>query len=149
MDADDEPKGNVIIGVLGTDVHVVGYQLLAAAVERAGFAVTRLGAANEQDDFIKAAVETAAEAILVSSTAGQAALDGRGFRQRMTEAGLDCLLYIGGNLTVGSQADWAETEAYFRDLGFDQVFPATTTLEQAVAALERDMAGRSGRGTNP
>ncbi len=133
-------KGKIVIGVLGTDVHVVGYQLLAAAVERAGYAVTRLGAANAQEDFVKAAQETAAHAILVSSISGQASLDARGFRDRLIEAGVDCLLYIGGNLTVGSQVDWSETEARFNGFGFDRVFPSTTTLEEAVAALDRDMA---------
>ena len=95
-------------GVIGSDTHIVGNRILSMALEAAGYKVIALGALTPAGDFIKAAVETAADAIMVSSLYGQGELDCRGFRELCIEAGLDdILLYLGGNLVVGKQA-WPE-----------------------------------------
>ena len=112
------------------------------ALEKAGFKVVALGALTPADEFIKAAIETAADGIMVSSLYGQGELDCRGFRELCIEAGLkDILLYIGGNLVVGKQ-DWADVEARYRDMGFDRAFPNQTRAEDVIEALDKDFARR-------
>ena len=101
----------LVTGVIGADTHIVGNRILSMALEEAGFKVVALGALTPADEFIKAAIETAADGIMVSSLYGQGELDCRGFRELCIEAGLnDILLYVGGNLVVGKQ-DWADVEA--------------------------------------
>src|SRR5207342_2423222 len=94
----------IVTGVIGADTHIVGNRILSMALEDAGYHVVSLGALTPAADFVRAAIETAADAILVSSLYGQGELDCRGFRDLCIEAGLeDILLYVGGNLVVGKQ----------------------------------------------
>ena len=60
-------KKKLVIGVIGADVHAVGNAILNRALVDAGFEVTNLGVLVPQEEFIQAAVETGADAILVSS----------------------------------------------------------------------------------
>jgi len=62
----------------------------------------------------------------------------RGFHDRLEEAGLDVLTYVGGNLAVG-QDDFESTRERFREMGFDRVFDAETDPEEAIASLRRDL----------
>ena len=135
----------LVTGVIGADTHIVGNRILSMALEDAGYRVVSLGALTPAADFIKAAVETAADAILVSSLYGQGELDCRGFRDLCVEAGLDdVLLYVGGNLVVGKQP-WEDVERRFREMGFDRVFAPGTRVDAALAALEADFAARDAR----
>lgn len=135
----------IVTGVIGADTHIVGNRILSMALEDAGYRVIALGALTPAADFIRAAIETAADAILVSSLYGQGELDCRGFRDLCIEAGLDdILLYVGGNLVVGKQP-WQEVERRFLDMGFDRVFPPGTRVETALAALESDFTARAER----
>jgi len=132
----------LITGVIGSDTHIVGNRIVSMALEEAGFKVVALGALTPAEEFIAAAIETAADGILVSSLYGQGELDCRGFRDMCVEAGLEgILLYIGGNLVVGKQ-DWAEVEARYRDLGFDRAFPNATRTDEIIAVLDADFAAR-------
>lgn len=132
----------VVTGVIGSDTHIVGNRILSMALERAGYKVVALGALTPAGDFIKAAVETNADAILVSSLYGQGELDCRGFRDLCIEAGLESiLLYVGGNLVVGKQA-WQEVEKRFLDMGFDRAAPPGTRIETVLAWLAEDLAAR-------
>ncbi len=55
-----------------------------------------------QDEYIDAAIETGADAIVVSSIYGHGDIDCRGLRERCIERGIgDILLYVGGNLVAG------------------------------------------------
>ena len=100
----EENKKKLVIGVIGADVHAVGIQILDHAFEEAGFDVTNLGVMVSQEEYIAAAVETDADAIMVSSLYGHGELDCRGLREKCNEAGLDhILLYVGGNIVVGKQ----------------------------------------------
>ena len=97
-----ERQRTLITGVIGSDTHIVGDRILSMVLERAGYKVVSLGALTPAGDFIKAAVETSADAILVSSLYGQGELDCRGFRELCIEAGLDdILLYVGGQGSTG------------------------------------------------
>lgn len=135
----------LVTGVIGSDTHIVGNRILNISLEKAGYHVVALGALTPAEEFVDAAIETAADAILVSSLYGQGELDCRGFRDLCTEAGIgDVLLYVGGNLVVGKQS-WESVEARFLEMGFDRAFPPGTRPEDVVAILEEDFS-RRGRG---
>lgn len=143
--SEDKPTRSdiaLVTGVIGADTHIVGNRILSMALEEAGFKVVALGALTPADEFVKAAIETAADGIMVSSLYGQGELDCRGFRELCIEAGLnDILLYVGGNLVIGKQ-DWAGVEGRFLDMGFDRAFPNGTRAEEVIEALDKDFAAR-------
>src|SRR5262249_45196943 len=68
-------RGTIVTGVIGADTHIVGNRIISLALEADGFRVISLGALTPAEEFIKAAVETAADAILVSSLYGHGELD--------------------------------------------------------------------------
>ena len=132
----------LVTGVIGADTHIVGNRILSMALEKEGFNIVTLGALTPAEDFVKAAIETAADAILVSSLYGQGELDCRGFRDMCIEAGLDdIVLYVGGNLVVGKQA-WEEVETRFTDMGFDRAFPPGTRTPDVVEKLDTDFQSK-------
>ena len=128
----------VILGVIGSDAHVVGITILEQALSAAGFEVENLGVQSSQEEFVDAAKAHDAGAVLVSSLYGHARQDCDGFHERLEEAGLDVLTYVGGNLAVG-QDDFESTRERFREMGFDRVFDAETDPEEAIASLRRDL----------
>ncbi|MDX1514359.1 MAG: methylaspartate mutase subunit S [Gammaproteobacteria bacterium] len=143
MDTEHAPRAKTLVtGVIGADTHIVGNRILSMALEKAGYKVVSLGALTPAEEFIKAAIETAADGIMVSSLYGQGELDCRGFRELCLEAGLDgILLYVGGNLVVGKQP-WPEVEKRFLEMGFDRAFPPGTRTEAVIEALDADFAAR-------
>ncbi len=135
----EENKKKLVIGVIGADVHAVGIQILNHAFEEAGFDVTNLGVMVSQEEYIAAAVETDADAIMVSSLYGHGELDCRGLREKCNEAGLaGILLYVGGNIVVGKQP-FDEVEARFKKMGFNRVFGPGTAPETTIKALKEDL----------
>ena len=139
-DSSVRAKCTLVTGVIGSDTHIVGNRILSMALEDAGYQVVTLGALTPAEDFIKAAIETAADAIMVSSLYGQGELDCRGFRDLCVEAGLEgILLYVGGNLVVGKQ-DWKDVERRFLEMGFDRAFPPGTRTDEVIDSLDRDFA---------
>jgi len=129
----------VVIGVIGSDCHAVGNKIIDYALSRAGFNVVNVGVIASQEEFINAAVETDAKAILVSSLYGQGELDCKGLREKAVEAGIgDIKLYVGGNIVVGKQ-DWNEVEKRFKDMGFDRVYPPGTRIEDTIEEIESDL----------
>ena len=132
-------KKKLVIGVIGADVHAVGISILQHAFEEAGFEVVNLGVMVTQEEYIAAAIETNADAILVSSLYGHGELDCRGLRDKCDESGFkDILLYVGGNIVVGKQP-FDEVEKRFKAMGFDRVFGPGTAPETTVAALYEDL----------
>jgi methylaspartate mutase sigma subunit len=135
----------VVTGVIGSDTHIVGNRILTMALEKAGYKVVSLGALTPATDFVKAAVETDADAILVSSLYGQGELDCRGFRDLCVEAGLEgILLYVGGNLVIGKRS-WEETRKTSMDMGFERAAPPGTRIETVLEWHERDFGERANR----
>ena len=135
-------KPTIITGTVGMDAHVIGTKILSRAFRDAGFNVVALGCLTPPDEFIKAAQETDADAILMSSLYGMAELDLRGFKDKCREAGLeDVLLYIGGILGV-SRHDFKEDEVKFKKLGFDRVYPPEANLKSAIQDLWNDLKAK-------
>jgi len=131
----------LVMGVIGADVHAVGNQILSFAFREAGFHVINLGVMVSQEEYIEAAIESAADAIVVSSLYGHGELDCQGMRDKCDEAGLKgILLYVGGNIVVGKQ-DFDEVEKRFHAMGFDRVFGPGTAPEVTIAALKKDLLG--------
>lgn len=129
----------LVIGVIGADVHAVGNKILEIAFKQAGYNVVNLGITVSQDEFVKAAIETNADAILVSSLYGHGELDCPGLRDKCIEAGIgDILMYVGGNLVVGKQ-DFADVEKRFKAMGFDRVYAPGTRPEVSIADLRKDL----------
>src|SRR6056297_24394 len=130
---------NIVLGVIGSDVHAVGNRILEEAFTQVGFNVVNVGVLASQEEFINAAIETDADAILVSSLYGHGEMDCKGFKDKCVEAGLDdVLLYVGGNLVVGKQ-DWEPVKEKFLDMGFDRVYPPGTEPDQPIADLKEDL----------
>lgn len=126
----------IVTGVIGADVHAVGNKILAFALEQAGFKVVNLGVMVAQEEYIEAALETNADAILVSSLYGHGEIDCNGLREKCNEAGLkDIPLLAGGNLVVGKQ-NFEEVEKRFLDMGFTRVYPPGTAVEISIADLK-------------
>ncbi len=128
----------VVLGVIGSDAHVVGITILEHAFTAEGFDVINLGVQTSDAEFAAAAVAHDAEAVLVSSLYGHAEQDCQGFHASLEDAEIDPVTYIGGNLAVG-QDDFEQTRETFRELGFDRVFDKETDPEEAIAALRRDL----------
>ena len=127
------------MGVIGSDIHIVGNKIIHFALREAGYDVTNLGIFNSQEDFINAAKETDAAVIMVSSLYGHGELDCMGMKEKCVEAGLgDVLLYVGGNLMVGKHEP-EEVIEKFKAMGFDRVGLPTDMPEDILAWLEEDL----------
>jgi len=139
MKANRISKGTVVTGVIGDDVHVIGIRLLEHALERAGFKVVRLGVQVSQEEFVHAAMETKADAILISSLGGHAKVFAAGLREKCTESGLAGIrLYIGGQLLIRGMS-WEDIAKMYKEMGFDRVYPPDTKLSQAIIDLGSDL----------
>ena len=138
--------GCVITGTVGVDAHVIGTKIVSRALREAGFKVVELGAQTPPEEFIMAAQETAADAMMISSLYGMAEMDLEGFRDKCTEAGLeDVLLYVGGILGV-SRRNFPDDKAKFERMGFDRVYPPETDVRIAIKDLKADLENkRAGR----
>jgi len=129
----------VVTGTVGQDSHVIGIKILSRFLKEEGFKVVELGGLTPPEEFIKAAQETAADAILISSLYGMAELDLIGFKDKCIESGLgDVLLYLGGNLAVGRH-DFKEDEQKFKAMGFDRVYPPEVDLAVVITDLRNDL----------
>jgi methylaspartate mutase sigma subunit len=134
-----ERSRTVVLGVLGVDAHVVGNKILAHALEREGFKVVNIGTFSSQRDFIRAAIETAADALLVGSLCGHGEMECRGFRENCIEAGIGHIhLVVGGNLVVGKQR-WEEVERRFLEMGFNRAYPPGVSPGKIIEDLKKDL----------
>ena len=132
----------IITGTVGEDSHSIGSRLLSRVLRDNGFHVVELGGLTPAEEFINAARETDASAILMSSLYGMAEIDLAGFKAACVEAGLqDVLLYLGGYLMVGRH-DWSEAERRFTALGFDRVYPPDVDLDRAIEDLRGDLRAK-------
>jgi len=126
---------NIVLGVIGSDAHVVGITLLEHALQDAGHDVTNIGVQSSQQEFIDAAESVDADAILVSSLYGHAEQDCQGFHERLAESDVEPVTYIGGNLSVGAGTD----EQIFYEMGFDGVYSQETSVDAVIEDLATDL----------
>jgi len=142
-EANPANKGTVVTGVIGDDVHVIGIRLMEYALRQSGFTVVSLGPLAQQKEFIDAAVETAADALFVSSLNGHAELHLPGLRDACVEAGIgDILIYAGGQLTI-RRPEWSEVEKLFLDqYGLSRIYPPETNPDTPIRDLQVDIEAR-------
>ncbi len=137
-----ENKPKIILGVIGADCHAVGNRILDHAISTAGYEVINLGVLVKQEEFVNAAIETDAKAILVASLYGHGEIDCRGLRDRCQESGIgDILLYVGGNLVVG-KTDFTAVEDKFKAMGYERVYAPGTLPEEVINDLKHDLSQR-------
>jgi methylaspartate mutase sigma subunit len=130
----------LVLGVIGADPHIVGNKLLEYTLAKADFEVINLGAMVEPNEFIEAAIETDADAILIGSLSGFGEVYARDFRERCEESGLkDILLYMGGNIVMGKR-DWSEVEKEFHEMGFNRVYPPRVSPDKVIKDLNTDFS---------
>ncbi len=132
-------KLKLVLGVIGSDVHTVGNKILENILVEEGFKVTNIGVLSSQEDFINAAIETAADLIVISSLYGHGEIDCRGMREKCIEAGIDDIpLYVGGNLVVGKK-DFNEVKKTFEEeMGFTKAYPPGTSPQQLIDDIKKD-----------
>jgi methylaspartate mutase sigma subunit len=136
-------KGKIVVGTIGSDSHSIGQWVLAKYLEEKGFNVVKLGICVSQQEFLDAVIEVDADLVCVSSLYGMGFQDAVGMKERFIEAGKgDVLMYIGGQLEVGSEADWSETHNRFKEIGFDRVYSRSAKLEDIAADIEKDLTNR-------
>lgn len=129
----------IVLGVIGSDCHVVGNRILDRFLSNAGIEVVNLGVMVSQKEFVAAAKAENADAILVSSIYGHGEIDCQGLRELCQDEGIgNVLLYVGGNLVIGKK-DWSEVESLFLDMGYDRVFAPSADLTKAVLLLKDDI----------
>ena len=129
----------IVIGVIGSDCHAVGNKIIDYALTEDGFNVINIGVLSPQEDFINAAVETNADAIIVSSLYGHGEIDCRGMRDKCKEAGIgDIFLYVGGNIVVGKQK-WEDVHEKFKSMGFNRVYSPGTPIEHTIVEMKEDL----------
>lgn len=139
MEGNKNLKATLVTGVIGEDVHIVGIRVVEHALRNAGFKIVALGAQVTQEEFVNAAKETDADAILVSSLSGHAKVLVPGLREKCIEAGLqDIHLYLGGQLVIG-ESKWEDTEKMFKGMGFDSVYPPDVPVSQVIEDLKADL----------
>lgn len=135
----DSNRYKVVLGVIGSDCHVVGNRILDRFLSDANVEVTNLGVMVSQEEFVEAAAEIGADAILVSSIYGHGEIDCQGLRELCNGHGLgDIILYVGGNLVIGKK-EWRDVEALFLDMGYDRVFSPNSDLKYAAVLLKDDI----------
>ncbi|KGK91532.1 methylaspartate mutase [Desulfosporosinus sp. HMP52] len=129
----------VVLGVIGSDVHAVGNRILDFAFTQAGFKVINIGVLATQEEFIHSAIETNADAILVSSLYGHGEMDCRGLREKCQEKGIgDIIIYVGGNLVCGKQ-EFESVKERFLAMGFNRVYPPGTLPDLPIEDLRKDL----------
>jgi methylaspartate mutase sigma subunit len=132
----------VVTGTIGDDIHSFGIKVIEHALGDAGFQVVPLGIQTSQEDFIEAAVETNAGAILISSMSGHARLLCEGMREKCLEAGLkDIVLYLGGTLSTGD-VPWEELQQIFLKIGYTRVYSTSAMPGQIIDDLKTDLAAK-------
>jgi methylaspartate mutase sigma subunit len=137
-----EEKIKVVTGTIGDDIHSFGIKVIEHALGDAGFHVVPLGIQTAQEDFIEAAVETNAGAILISSMSGHARLLCEGLREKCLEAGLkDIVLYLGGTLSTGD-VPWEELQKIFLKMGYTRVYSTSAMPGQIIDDLRTDLAAK-------
>lgn len=142
MSGKKTPNKAVVIGTIGQDAHMIGAWVLTQAFREAGYKVAFLGAVVPQEEFINAAIEIDADAILCSSLYGMGIIDCEGMRDKCVEAGIgDIKLYAGGQVAAPLDLvnKWPEIEKRFADMGYDRVFPNTTMADETVKIISEDL----------
>lgn len=132
-------KKRIVLGVIGDDIHVVANRILTIALSKTGFQPYNLGTHNFPEDFVAAALEVEAHAVLVSSINGEGEHWCTNFRKYFEDVGLEnILLYAGGNLVIGDRPE-KEVVSLFKSYGFNRVFYHNADFNNVLRLLAEDL----------
>ena len=137
IEPEDRPK--IILCVAASDAHVVGNHMIAMFLRDNGINVINLGAATPIDEIMEAyQCHRDALAIVIGSLNGHAVDDLAGLGVAKRNYQVRCPVFLGGNLSIGSQKTDREREALLKD-GVTEI---VTEPEQLLAKLKQLIAHR-------
>jgi aspartate-semialdehyde dehydrogenase len=135
IDTSEASRGTVILGVAGSDTHVVANYLIAHMLRADGYRVVNLGACTPLVEFMEAyAANPDALAILIGSVNGHAKDDLRQLGALKQRYQVRCPVILGGNLSVGSHKELGLAE-YYQQLGVDLVITRPELMRSQLRAL--------------
>jgi methylaspartate mutase sigma subunit len=138
MDSNITAK-RIVMGVIGHDIHVVSNRIIAIALREYGYEVCNLGVDNSAENFLDAAIEFEADAVVVSSLNGEAEHWCNNFGPLFKNADKEHVYrYLGGNLIVGNKPV-EEVVDEFLKFGFHRVFHRPPNLDILFESLKIDM----------
>lgn len=112
----DDPRPKVILCVAASDAHVVGNHMIAMFLRDNGLDVINLGAATSIEEMMEAyQMNPDVLAIVIGSMNGHAVDDLAGLGNAKRDYQLRCPIFLGGNLSVGSQKTNREVETMLND----------------------------------
>lgn len=112
----DEPRPKIILCVAASDAHVVGNHMIAMFLRDNGVDVINLGAATPIEEMMEAyQMNPDVLAIVIGSMNGHAVDDLAGLGNAKRDYQVRCPIFLGGNLSVGSQKTSREVEAMLND----------------------------------
>ncbi|KZY35831.1 hypothetical protein A3731_02360 [Roseovarius sp. HI0049] len=140
MDRQEMPSTyKIVLGIIGAEEQTVGNSVMAQVLTDYGFEVENIGCCDNRAALVRAAIETGADAILVSCADGLAEAECKCLRETCAASGVsDVLLYLGGRY-LAAKGRWDETEALFLAKGFDRVFPPRANITRIAAKLRDDI----------
>jgi methylmalonyl-CoA mutase cobalamin-binding subunit len=125
---------DITVVTAGTDVHEYALHLLAEALNACAARVVNLGTSAHSPDIAKAAVETAADVVAVSTHNGMALSLGRQIMQELEARGVRPLVFLGGRLNEDIENQQAaDVRPMLRGVG---IMPCDT-VEDMITVLQR------------
>jgi methylaspartate mutase sigma subunit len=112
----DGARPKIILCVAASDAHVVGNHMIAMFLRDNGVDVINLGAATPIEEMMEAyQMNQDVLAIVIGSMNGHAVDDLAGLGNAKRDYQVRCPIFLGGNLSVGSQKTSREIESMLND----------------------------------
>ena len=131
------PK-RILVGKVGLDGHDRGAKFIARALRDAGYEVIYTGIRKTPEQIVRTAIDEDVDGIGLSLLSGAHNELFARVAALLKEEGADNILLFGGGIIP--EQDIPHLQA----LGVNPVFTPGTPLEEILAALERDLAAKSG-----
>ncbi|MBS1676541.1 MAG: cobalamin-dependent protein [Actinobacteria bacterium] len=130
--------GGVRVVAASSDVHEYGLFVLVEALEACGAEVTSLGTSVNSPEIAKVSVETAADAVAISTYNGMALSLGRQVREELHSRGVEPIVFLGGRLNEDTEEGEAtDVRPMLREEGLnpcDSVAEMTDLLRRELTA---------------
>ena len=108
-------KGTILLATVKDDVHVIGKNIVKMLLENYGYQVIDLGKDVPPETIVKAALETGAALVGLSSLMTTTARNIAVTIQDLRDAGAPCKIMVGGAVVTQSFADRIGADFYTRD----------------------------------
>ena len=132
-------KPTVVLGVIGNDIHVVANRVLEICLNESQINTVNLGTNTKPQDFVDAALEFSADAVLIGSLNGEAQHWCYNIRKFFVDNGIgSTLIYLGGNLLTGSSTQ-EEVFDVFKNFRIDRIFHGETDFDNIINFLKKDL----------